>query len=126
MSVFCPLPLRRNPTTYQCDLAETPIVQHLGQDKQYAGLVQLLRVTLAGDMAGFKAAATPAVLEQAGVTAEAAQYKARMIALLALGGKAAHEEVCCAAASAAAVAAVWWWMPTQKFRYHARHQISLL
>eukprot|EP00798_Chlamydomonas_sp_ICE-L_P011889 gene11889-14993_t len=66
----------RNPSTYQCDLAELPVMKHLAKDKQYEGLMKLLNIILV-----------------AGITAEQALYKARMVALLSLGGQAAHEEL---------------------------------
>ena len=48
---------------------------------------------MSGDMAGFKAAATPQALELVGMSLDAALYKMRMIALLALGCKHSHQEV---------------------------------
>ncbi len=65
----------------------------LATDPQYAPLYKLMTAMLSGDIASYRAAATPQALEMAGMTAEDALHKARMSALLALGTKAGHEEV---------------------------------
>ncbi|KAF8059143.1 eukaryotic translation initiation factor 3 subunit M [Scenedesmus sp. PABB004] len=78
----------RSPDAFQCDFWELPAVTQLGRDAATAPLLQLLDTMLRGDLPGFKAAATPAVLEAVGVTAEAATDKTRMLALLVLGGRA--------------------------------------
>ncbi|KAF6262353.1 hypothetical protein COO60DRAFT_649925 [Scenedesmus sp. NREL 46B-D3] len=78
----------RSTDVFQCDFWELPAVQQLARDAATAPLLKLLDVMLNGDLAGFKAAATPAVLEGVGVSAEAALDKMRLLALLVLGSKA--------------------------------------
>ncbi|MEW5305819.1 MAG: hypothetical protein WDW36_008336 [Sanguina aurantia] len=91
----------RSPYIYQCDLTEAPAVRQLATDPAYSGLHKLLTVMLAGDITGFRTAASPAVLEQLGVSLETALSKARMVALLALGCRAGHDELSFSAISAA-------------------------
>lgn len=50
-------------------------------------------VICSATLAAFRAAATPAALEAAGTSLEAATTKARLVALLALCSKSSHEEV---------------------------------
>ncbi|WIA18483.1 hypothetical protein OEZ85_009938 [Tetradesmus obliquus] len=78
----------RSPEVFQCDFWELPAVTQLGREPATAPLLKLLDVMLNGDLAGFKAAATPAVLESVGVSPEAALDKMRLLALLVLGGRA--------------------------------------
>lgn len=82
-----------NPSNFQVDLGELPAVRFLATDPQYAPLYKLMTTMLSGDVASYRAAATPQALEMAGMSAEDALHKARMSALLALGTKAGHEEV---------------------------------
>eukprot|EP00879_Flechtneria_rotunda_P004880 GHRR01005154.1.p1 GENE.GHRR01005154.1~~GHRR01005154.1.p1 ORF type:complete len:241 (+),score=111.48 GHRR01005154.1:2004-2726(+) len=83
----------RSPDIFQCDFWELPAVQQLSRDAISAPLLQLLNVMLKGDLQGFKAAATPAVLDSVGVSADAALDKMRLMALLVLGSKAAGSAV---------------------------------
>lgn len=78
----------RSPDIFQCDFWELPAVQQLAKDGPSSPLLQLLNVVLRGDLKGFKSAATPAVLEAIGVSADAALDKMRLMALLVLGSKA--------------------------------------
>lgn len=83
----------RSPETFQCDFWELPAVQQLGRDAATAPLLALLDVMLRGDLAGYKAAASPSVLEGVGMSAEAGLDKMRFMALLVLGGRAAGSAV---------------------------------
>jgi hypothetical protein len=56
------------PDNFTCDFIELPAVAQLDQDAAAAPYLRLLRAMLAGDMAGYKAAATAAVLEGVPVT----------------------------------------------------------
>jgi translation initiation factor 3 subunit M len=85
----------KNPLLFQSDLGELPAVRQLSSDAATAPLYKLMTTMLGGDLAAYKAAATPAALQLSGMTEEAALHKARMAALLALGNRAAagHDEV---------------------------------
>jgi translation initiation factor 3 subunit M len=83
----------RSPDIFQCDFWELPAVQQLSKDAASAPLLQLLNVVLLGDLQGFRAAATPAVLEGIGVSADAALDKMRLMALLVLGSKSSRSAV---------------------------------
>jgi hypothetical protein len=65
---FCVVPQAvkafiRSQDIYQCDFWEVAPVQQLSKEPQHAPLRRLLDVMLNGDLQGFKAAATPAVLQ---------------------------------------------------------------
>lgn len=83
----------RSPDIYQCDLVDLPAVRQLSADPQQAPLLALLNAMLVGDLQGYERTVTAPLLEQIGVTAEAALGKARMLALLVLATSAAHEEL---------------------------------
>lgn len=83
----------RNPNFYQSDLGELPAVKSLALDPNHAPLYKLMTSLLSGDISAFRQAATPEALEQAGFSSEAALYKARMSALLALAAKAGYLEI---------------------------------
>lgn len=83
----------RHPAIYQADFADTPAIRQLANDKALAPLHALFVAMLSGNMAQFKAAATQAALEQAGVSADLALHKARMVALLTVCSSCVHEEV---------------------------------
>lgn len=78
----------RSPDIFQCDFWELPAVQQLSREQGSAALLQLLDVMLNGDLAGFKSAASPAVLDSVGISADAALDKMRLMALLVLGSRA--------------------------------------
>lgn len=51
------------PDNFTCDFTELPAVAQLESDSAAAPFLRLLRAMLAGDMAAYRAAAAPAVLE---------------------------------------------------------------
>mmetsp|Transcript_24564 Transcript_24564/g.66988 ORF Transcript_24564/g.66988 Transcript_24564/m.66988 type:complete len:424 (+) Transcript_24564:62-1333(+) len=83
----------RSPSIYQADFADSPAVKALAKDKAVAPIYSLFTATLSGDLGSFRSAAQPAVLEQVGVSGEAALTKARLVALLALCSGGSCKEV---------------------------------
>mmetsp|Transcript_7914 Transcript_7914/g.15398 ORF Transcript_7914/g.15398 Transcript_7914/m.15398 type:complete len:391 (-) Transcript_7914:318-1490(-) len=87
----------RLPGVFTCDLLELPVVSAIEVDSSSVGaeVVTLVRCMVKGDLPGFQAALTPAVLARLGadVTTEAAMEKARFFALLALASAAEHQDV---------------------------------
>ncbi|PNW79493.1 hypothetical protein CHLRE_09g417200v5 [Chlamydomonas reinhardtii] len=85
----------RSGAIYTLDLLPLPAVAALAAHAKYGPLHKLVAAVLAGDVAGTRAASTPAALEAAGsgVTAEAVLSKARMTALLSACAAAGHGEV---------------------------------
>lgn len=83
----------RYPDVFQVDIMDLPAVAALGQSPQHGPVYRLLQALLAGDVAAYRAAASPALLESVGTSPEAGLSKARTMALLALGCRSIHEEV---------------------------------
>ncbi|KAI8472176.1 MAG: hypothetical protein J3K34DRAFT_215264 [Monoraphidium minutum] len=78
-----------SPDNFTCDFTELPAVAALDKDAAAAPFLALLRAMLAGDMAGYKAAAGGAVLEGVPVAQDASLEKMRLMALLGVGSRAA-------------------------------------
>jgi len=83
----------RNPLLFQSDLGELSAVRQLAGDAAHAPAYKLMTAMLGGDLAAYRAAATPAALQAVEMSESDALQKARMAALLSLGTTAGTGEI---------------------------------